>query len=469
MYHASYEHCSKSLVKYRDSSGNTKTKRAPSCVNRFRYITRTAEYANHNDNKNEHVEYVKSGNMPSFCVDRPDQFWESAELYERKNGRTATSLVIALPKELTIEQRIELTQQIVQQFTEEYNFPYTVAVHNHPSEITGEDQPHLHLMYSERSVDEHDRTADQFFKRYNDKDPTEGGARKITADVRGEGKDLINLIRASSEVLINESTQEHAPTKIIKVKGIELEVPNIVSCLNYADYNKKFGTELKQVPQIPKALLHLDASITFDDAAKNLEYQQKLAKRDELINQVIEIRERNNYEMYKSQYYAKLEKLKDADAKQQRELERVEKLKDADAKQQRELERVEQLNRAIRMSYITYSSQSNMNEVIQLSTQQLESNDISLIKRKSSLLRDITMKEKSDSVYDAAREIYKHDLKQIEENKNARSMTYEEKSMCELLNAHISSLNNVLDKNPQNAKKFENKRNDDDYSNNFSL
>lgn len=465
MYHASYEHCGKGSVKYKDSSGTPKTKRAPSCINRFRYITRTAQYANHNDNKNEKVEYVKSGNMPSFCTDRPDQFWEAAELYERKNGRTATSLVLALPKELSVEQRIELVEKIVEQFTSEYNFPYTVAIHNHPSEITGEDQPHLHLMYSERSVDEHDRTADQFFKRYNDKHPEQGGAQKITADVRGEGKDLINLIRASSEVLINESTQEHAPTKIVVVKGVELEVPNIVSCLNHADYNKKFGTVLKPVPQIPKALLHLDPNLTFDDDKKNREYQEKLAQREELINQVIEIREHNNYEMYKSEYHAKLEK--DAEIKRQQELEQS-KRNDTDVKQQRELEKVEQLNRTIRMSYITYSSQSNMNEVIQLTRQQLESNDISLIERKSSLLLDITMKEKSDCVYNAAREIYKYDLKQIEENADGRIMTYQETSLCERLNARISSLNNVLDKNPDNAQKLENKRNDDDLDNTFS-
>jgi hypothetical protein len=460
MYHASYEHCGKGSVKYKDSSGTTKTKRAPSCVNRFRYITRTAQYANHNDNKNERVEYVKSGNMPSFCVDRPDQFWEAAELYERKNGRTATSLVLALPKELTVQQRIELVEQIVQQLTEEYNFPYTVAIHNHPSEITGEDQPHLHLMYSERSVDEYDRTPEQFFKRYNDKHPENGGAQKITADVRGEGKDLINLIRASSEVLINESLEQHAPTKIVRVKGIEVEVPNVVSCLSHADYNKKFGTELKSVPQIPKSLLHLDPNLRFDDDEKNQEYQQKLAQRKELINQVIELREHNNYEMYKSQYHAQLEKLKEADNKQQ--------LDTTDNKQQSQFEKIEQYNRAIRLSYVTYSSQSNMNEIIELSKQQLESNDISIIERKSSLLLDITMKEKSDAVYCAALEIYKHDLKHIEENADDRSMTYQETSMCERLNTRISSLNNVLDKSLANTQSIENKRNHDDLDNTFS-
>ena len=137
MFHVDYAHTGKGMVKYQDKSGKTKTKKAPSCVNRFRYITRTAQYKNHKDNEHEKVEYVKSGNMPSFCTDRPDKFWQSAELHERKNGRTSTSIVNALPKELSEKQRIELTEIIIKHLCEEHNFPYTAAIHNHKSAIAG--------------------------------------------------------------------------------------------------------------------------------------------------------------------------------------------------------------------------------------------------------------------------------------------------------------------------------------------
>ena len=454
MYHASYEHCGKGSVKYKDSSGTTKTKRAPSCVNRFRYITRTAQYANRNDHENEVVEYVKSGNMPSFCVDRPDQFWEAAELYERKNGRTATSLVLALPKELSVEQRIELAEALIKQFTDEFNFPYTAAIHNHPSEITGEDQPHLHLMYSERSADEHDRTADQFFKRYNDKHPERGGAQKITADVRGEGKDLINLIRASSEVLINESTQEHAPTKIVKVKGIELEVPNIVSCLNHADYNKKFGTELKPVPQIPKALLHLDPNLTFKDEEKNRDYQEKLAKREELINQVIEIREHNNMELYSQYYYAALQKQNEAKKQQQQDIERV-----------------SASDLAYRLDLITYQATADkVKQIRQLAALQDDKNInyIEAIEHKASLLNDVLLKENRKEVSALVCEIYKHDLDTIREHSSSESMSYDEKRISERLNERISTIEHILDRSTRTEQKVENARNHDDLDNTFS-
>ena len=454
MYHASYEHCGKGSVKYKDSSGTTKTKRAPSCVNRFRYITRTAQYANRNDHENEVVEYVKSGNMPSFCVDRPDQFWEAAELYERKNGRTATSLVLALPKELSVEQRIELVEKIVQEVTAEYNFPYTVAIHNHPSEITGEDQPHLHLMYSERSVDEHDRTADQFFKRYNDKHPENGGAQKITADVRGEGKDLVNLIRASGEVLINESLEQHAPTKIVKVKGVELEVPNIVSCLSHADYNKKFGTELKPVPQIPKSLLHLDPNLTFDDDEKNREYQQKLAEREALIQKVKEIRDQNNMELYGQYYYAALQKQNEAKKQQQQDIERV-----------------SASDLAYRLDLITYQATADkVKQIRQLAALQDDKNInfIEAIEHKASLLNDVLMKENRKEVSALVNEIYKHDLETIQQHCDGRSMSYDEKRISERLNERISTIEHILHRSTRTEQKVENTRNDDDLDNTFS-
>lgn len=321
-YYVDYGYTGKGTTKTTSRSGEVKVKKAPSCKNRFYYITRTAHYANHKDSIHEKVEYVASGNMPSFALGRPDRFWEAAHDYERKNGRTAASLVIALPKELTSEQRIELTEALIKQFTDEFNFPYTAAIHNHVGEIGGQDQPHLHIMYCERSVDEHNRTAKQFFSRYNEVEPENGGAQKITPDVRGKGKTIINEVRVTSEVTINEYLEKYAPTKIVTIKGIDVEVPNRVSCLHHEDYNRIHGTELKPVPMIPKSLLRLDLNRTFDDDEKNQAYQAKLAERERAINEVNELREYNNFEMYQTYYYAELERRKQAENQAQQSSQR---------------------------------------------------------------------------------------------------------------------------------------------------
>ena len=126
--------------------------------------------------------------MPSFAEKRPDLFWEAAHVYERKNARTATSLVIALPKELSVQQRIELSEALIKKFTCEFNFPYTAAIHNHAGEIGRQDQPHLHLMYCERSVDEYNRTAEQFLVVITKKNQGKAERKKLPLISEGKGK-----------------------------------------------------------------------------------------------------------------------------------------------------------------------------------------------------------------------------------------------------------------------------------------
>lgn len=439
MYHMSYEHTSKA-----PTAKNGKTKKPVSCVKRFRYITRTKEYANHKDHA-EKVEYVSSGNMPSFCKDRPDQFWESAELYERKNGRTATSIVLALPKELTPEQRIELTEKIIEQFCNKFNFPYSAAIHNHKGAISGQDQPHLHLMFSERALDEFDRTAEQFFKRYNDKNPANGGARKVTADFRGDGQDLMNIIRAGSEVLINESLEEHAPTKILNINGIDVEVPNVVSCLSHNDYNKLYGTNLKEVPMIPKSLLRLH-----DDADP-----EKLAERDALIQKVNEIRDHNNMQLYSEYYYAALENKK---------------RKEAEKQAQQDIERVSASDLAYRLDLITYQATADkVKQIRQLSALQDDKNInyIEAIEHKASLLNDVLLKENRKEVSALVCEIYKHDLDTIREHSSSESMSYDEKRISERLNERISTIEHILDRSTRTEQKVENTQKYDDSDNTF--
>lgn len=440
MYHMSYEHTSKAPT----VKNNGKTKKAVSCVKRFRYITRTKEYANHKDHA-EKVEYVKSGNMPSFAENRPDLFWEAAELYERKNGRTATSIVLALPKELTAEQRIELTEKIIEQFCNKFNFPYSAAIHNHKGAISGQDQPHLHLMFSERALDEFDRTAEQFFKRYNDKNPANGGARKVTADVRGDGQDLMNIIRAGSEVLINESLEEHARTKILNINGIDVEVPNVVSCLSHNDYNKLYGTNLKEVPMIPKSLLRLP-----DDADP-----EKLAERDALIQKVNEIRDHNNMQLYSEYYYAALENKK---------------RKEAEKQAQQDIERVSASDLAYRLDLITYQATADkVKQIRQLSALQDDKNInyIEAIEHKASLLNDVLLKENRKEVSALVCEIYKHDLDTIREHSSSESMSYDEKRISERLNERISTIEHILDRSTRTEQKVENTQKYDDSDNTF--
>lgn len=296
MFYCNLEHTAKKAIKTRSG----KIKDGATAKNRFHYITRTSHFKSYKESVSEHIEFVRSGNMPSFAEGKPAEFWQAADVFERSNGRTCSSLVVALPKELNQAQRIELAEAFITEFADRYHFPFSCAIHNHAGSIAGIEQPHLHLMYSERHVDGIDRTAEQFFKRYNPRDPQKGGAQKLTADVLGMGKAQLQLYRQKTEELINESLMRYAPTKQVEIRGIQVEVSSKVSCLSHRDYNKKYGTELQDVPVMNKAVRF---------AREN--EPELWAKQQHMIEEIQRIRAENRYEQYRSFYEIELKNRKE--------------------------------------------------------------------------------------------------------------------------------------------------------------
>ena len=282
-----------------------KVKNGATAKNRFHYISRTSHFRNYKESASEQIEFVRSGNMPNFAEGKPAEFWEAADIYERSNGRTCSSMVVALPKELSQAQRIELAEQFISEFADSYRYPFTCAIHNHAGSLGGKEQPHLHFMYSERHVDGIERTAEQFFKRYNPKDPHKGGAQKLTADVLGRGKAQLQLYRQKTEELINESLRYYAPTKMVEIRGIQVEVPSLVSCLSNQEYNKKHGTQLKDVPVMNKAVRF----------AREKE-PALVAERERMTAEINRLRAENNYELYRPFYEAELENRKTIEEQQ---------------------------------------------------------------------------------------------------------------------------------------------------------
>ena len=296
MFYCNLEHTAKKAIKTRSG----KIKNGATAKNRFHYITRTSHFKNYKESISEQIEFVKSGNLPSFAEGKPAEFWQAADVYERSNGRTCSSLVVALPKELNQAQRIELAEAFITEFADRYRFPFSCAIHNHAGSIAEIEQPHLHLMYSERHVDGIDRSAEQFFKRYNPKDPQKGGAQKLTADVLGMGKAQLQLYRQKTEELINDSLMRYAPMKQVEIRGIQIEVPSRVSCLSHRDYNKKYGTQLQDVPVMNKAVRF---------ACEN--EPELWVKQQHMIEEIQRIRAENRYEQYRSFYEAELKNRKE--------------------------------------------------------------------------------------------------------------------------------------------------------------
>lgn len=139
------------------------------------YIAREGQYANRLE-RGEKLEATEAGNMPAWAQSNPLAFWQAADAYERKNGTTYREMEIALPRELDAEQRAALVREFVRQEIGDRH-AYQWAIHV-PTAADGGEQPHVHLMFSERQRDGIERDPEQYFRRYNAKAPEKGGARK---------------------------------------------------------------------------------------------------------------------------------------------------------------------------------------------------------------------------------------------------------------------------------------------------
>lgn len=139
------------------------------------YIVRAGKYAKRLE-LGERLEATDAGNMPAWAAHNPLEFWQAADIHERKNGTTYREMEIALPREITLEQRVSLVREFVDQEIGDRH-AYQWAIHTKPASDGGE-QPHVHLMFSERQRDGIERDPEQYFKRYNSKVPKKGGARK---------------------------------------------------------------------------------------------------------------------------------------------------------------------------------------------------------------------------------------------------------------------------------------------------
>lgn len=141
-----------------------------SAVAKSNYIEREGKYK---DRVNDDLVLATGHkNLPKFANDKPVNFWNAADEFERSNARLFKELEFALPRELTLDQQQKLLDDFIADAFEN-DHPMSYAIHAGKGE-----NPHCHLVFTERFLDGHERTADQFFRRANKKTPENGGALK---------------------------------------------------------------------------------------------------------------------------------------------------------------------------------------------------------------------------------------------------------------------------------------------------
>ena len=201
------------------------------------YIEREGKY----ERQDDELAHRESDNMPEWAEEDPRSYWEAADAHERVNGRLFREVEFALPRELDEGGQVDLAREFARRLTGTGNgerLPYTLAVHRGKGE-----NPHAHLMISERANDGIERSAEQWFRRYNGKAPEKGGARKSMAtrpkdwleETRKAWADHANqaLERVGSRERIHEGTLERQYREALesgdelRAKRLKDQVPGV--------------------------------------------------------------------------------------------------------------------------------------------------------------------------------------------------------------------------------------------------
>lgn len=213
------------------------------------YIFREEKYAKPS-NDLEKLEGKGHGNMPKWADTNPNIFWRMADEHERKNGSTYREHVIALPRELDENQRHELVKDWIEsELGDKHAYQY--AIHN-PIALDDKEQPHVHLMFSDRLVDDIERAPDQYFKRYNSKKPQLGGAKKAnTPKLSKDRKDELKAMRERWEQTCNKhlklaNSNARISMKSYKERGIDWQPLNIpMRQFKKRDFKQAYIKQLK--------------------------------------------------------------------------------------------------------------------------------------------------------------------------------------------------------------------------------
>lgn len=177
----------------------------PKVADQSKYNLREEQFE---DRHEDEIVFKGSGHMPKWPKvnpqDNDQHYWDACDKYERANGRLARTFIVALPRDMTDEQRYELARSFMADLSHDnagQPLPFSFAIHQDKDNHN----PHMHAMISERVNDGIPRNASTWFKRANPKDPKSGGAYK-TEDLKA--KAWLYGARKRWEVACNEALKE---------------------------------------------------------------------------------------------------------------------------------------------------------------------------------------------------------------------------------------------------------------------
>ena len=104
--------------------------------------------------------------LPKWAHDDPKKFFQAADKYEGVGHRRYVEIEFALPNELkTVEQYRQIIDAFIAKHLSDHYYAY--AIHDKIGMLSNQRHPHVHIMFSERLIDDvekiRERSAKAFF------------------------------------------------------------------------------------------------------------------------------------------------------------------------------------------------------------------------------------------------------------------------------------------------------------------
>ena len=153
-----------------------------------------------------------ANHLPSWAEGNAKTFFQAADRHERGNGERYKEIVFSLPNELGLEENKKIVEAFVQKHLQDFYYAY--AIHDKVGAMSnGERQPHVHIMFSTREIDDverqHERPPELFFSRANSKTPEKGGCKKSWKWISADRQKYLLKLRKDYALLQNEALERN--------------------------------------------------------------------------------------------------------------------------------------------------------------------------------------------------------------------------------------------------------------------
>lgn len=153
-----------------------------------------------------HQEIMAPENAPGWMRDR-SPLWNGVEAVEkRKDSQLAREVEVALPRELSREEQLNLVRGFVKERCVDHGMVADIAIHE-PRASDGETQPHAHIMLTMRHID-----GDAFGKKATEWNPdfTKKNGKALVSDK----SPLVDLRGAWAEHVNKALERAHIPERV---------------------------------------------------------------------------------------------------------------------------------------------------------------------------------------------------------------------------------------------------------------